>query len=116
MKAVKFNLPNSQRHPALEVYQEIAFNKLISCECELVDGDEVEDGETFFKNNGSTLVVALPELGDSSRKENEQIHEWVDGFMDELLLAVAELKPDEFEIQPLEGMKGYSRIARFWWD
>ena len=116
MKAVKFNLPSGQRHPALQVYQEIAFGKLLSCECQLVDGDEVEDGESHFKNNGSTLVVALPELGDSSRKENEQIHEWVDGFMDELLLAVAELKPDEFEIQPLEGMKGYSRIARFWWD
>lgn len=116
MKAVKFNLPSGQRHPALQVYHEVAFAKLLSCECELVDGDGGEDGETFFKNNGSTLVVALPELGDSSRKENQQIHEWIDGFMDKLLSAVAELKPDEFEIQSLEGMEGYSRIARLWWD
>jgi len=116
MKAVKFNLPSGQRHPALQVYHEIAFNKLLSCECELVDGDGVEDGESHFKNNNSTLVIALPELNDASNKDNAQIHDWVDGFTDLLMQAVAELKPDEFEIQPLEGMKGYSRIARFWWD
>lgn len=116
MKATKFKLPSGQRHPALQVYHEIAFEKLMGCDCELVDGDGIEDGEAFFKNNGDTLVVALPELGDSSRKENQQMYEWIDGFIDELLRAITELKPDEFEIQPLEGMEGYNRIARFWWN
>lgn len=116
MKATKFKLPDGFRHPALEVYHEIAFGKLLSCKCQLVNGDGIEDGQAFFKNNGNTLVFALPELGDSSRKENQQMHEWIDGFVDELLRAITELKPDEFEIQPLEGMEGYTRIVRLWWD
>jgi hypothetical protein len=31
------------------------------------------------------------------------------------LAAAAGMKADEFEIKPLEGMKGYNRIARFGW-
>lgn len=116
MKATEFKLIEGQRHPALGVRDEIAFGKLLACECKLVDGDLVENGESFFKNNRRTLVVAIPELGDASNSDNKSIYEWVDSFMDELLVAVAELRPNEFEIQPLEGMKGYNRVARFWWD
>jgi hypothetical protein len=116
MKATLFHLPPKQRHPAIQPYQEAAFKKLLACECKSVDGDLIEDGESFFKNNKRTLVVALPDLADSCRKENEQIHEWVEDYLDDFSTAVAELKADEFEIQPLEGMEGYSRIARFWWD
>ena len=118
MKAVKHkSFANRDEHPAIPVYKEIPYKKLLDQgNCILVDSDEKEDGQAFFQNSGNTLVVALPELNDASNKDNSQIHEWIDDYMDLLMEAVAELKPDEFEIQPLEGMKGYSRIARFWWS
>jgi hypothetical protein len=111
MKAKRFKF-EGKRHPAILVQREIAYNKLVNqCDAILVDGEDA-----CFQNNGDTLVIALAELNDASNADNSQIHEWVDGYIDLLLEAVAELKPNEFEIQPLSGMKGYSRIVRFWWD
>jgi hypothetical protein len=82
MKATKFDLKGT-RHPALKVYHEIAYKKLIFSECELVDGDLVEDGETPFKNNEKTLVVALPDFSDSSNKDNQHIWDWINDFVDD---------------------------------
>ena len=106
---------SDKKHPAIRigvVGDIYAYEKLVkTMECKVVDGNE--EG---FKNRGDTLVVALPEYGNASNSDNNQIHEWIDGCVDGFMEAVAALKPDEFEIQPLEGLKGYSRIARFWWD
>ena len=115
MKATRFKL-EGKRHEALRfINRQEGFELLMSCECVLVDGDLLEDGFYPFKNDSQTLVVAIPELGDSSNEENVQIHEWIDSFVDGLMEAVGKMKADEFEAASLEGMKGYSRIARFHW-
>ncbi len=102
----------STKHPAIPVYRENAYNKLMNnCGCVLVNGEDA-----LFENNEDTLVFALTDCSDSSRKDNANIHEWVDEYTDRLLRLVAELKPDEFEIQPLSGLRGYNRIVRMWWD
>lgn len=119
MKVVKTKFDpkeiNDQQHPAIRigvVGDIYCYNKLVNTlECKVVDGEE-----EHFKNNGDTLVIALPEYGNSSNKDNQNIWDWVDACVDGFMEAVGGLKPDEFEIEPLEGMEGYSRIARFWWD
>jgi len=117
MKATDYNL-EGKRHPAISkgnFNRQDGFDLLVSCECVLVDGDLVEEGQSPFKNDERTMVFAIPELGNSSSKENENIHEWVDGFIDGLMEAVGKMKADEFEAASLEGMKGYNRIVRFYW-
>ncbi len=120
MKATKYQLADFRLHPilnhrSLTGYSTVPLGRLLSCECKMMDGDLVEDGETPFKNNKNTLVMALPTFGDASNKENLNIWDWVDSMIDDCMTAVAELKPDEFEIAPLEGVDGYDRIARFYW-
>mgnify|MGYP003402944194 CR=1 FL=1 len=105
-------LAETKNHPAISIHRETAYNKLIhQCEAILVNGED--EG---FKNNNDTLVVALADCSDASRSENSQIHEWIDDYTDLLMEAIAELKPDEFEIKPLKGLPGYNRIVRMWWD
>jgi len=67
-------------------------------------GFEFVDGERqFWQNTGDTLVLAVP-------KEVSPYH------CLPLMMAMFNLKPDEFEIQPLEGVDGFDRILRLWWD
>lgn len=67
-------------------------------------GFEFVDGEDkHWQNTGDTLVMAVP-------TEVSQYH------VLPLMSAIANLKPDEFEIQPLDGVEGFDRIVRIWWD
>lgn len=100
-----------KNHPALKAWMYESQKKLLSCECKFVDGED--EG---FKNNDKTIVFALPSIGDASNKDNATIHEWIERYLQDMMLACAMMKADGMEIEPLEGLEGYGNIACMWWN
>lgn len=83
-----------------------AFAKLRGWGFKLCDGEQ-----EFWKNNGDTLVMAMPNDSRNGISPSE-----ANAYTDELLQIGWAMRCDEFSIEPLEGVKGFNRIMRLWWD
>jgi hypothetical protein len=99
----------TEDHPGVTERELPQYKELIGAGFKPIDGEQAH-----WQNCGDTVVLAVPDLNNAIKYD--QIHEWITEHVNRCMKAVALLKPDEFEIQPLEGMRGYSHIIRLWWD